>query len=128
MVISYWSSYGSVDLSITCVDKITLPVMLSWSLYWFLNLLVTCGGRVAGRDNFILFFLVPLYPLFPLASTLSFPFLVPVYPFFHSRSPYPFSLCSPYPFFFLLHFTPFYTRFHFILLTCFDLCKLQNRN
>ena len=25
--------------------------MLSWSLYWFLDLLVTCGGRVAGRDN-----------------------------------------------------------------------------
>ena len=57
MVISYWSSYWPVDLSITCVDKITLAVKLSWSFYWFLNPLVSCGGRVAWRDNKINYFL-----------------------------------------------------------------------
>ena len=51
MVIPYWSFCWSVALSIICVDKITHAVMLPWSLHWFLDLFVTRGVRVAGRDT-----------------------------------------------------------------------------
>ena len=56
MVIPYWSFCWSVDLVITCVDKITLAVVLSWFFHWFLNLFVTWGGRVVGRDNTVQYF------------------------------------------------------------------------